>query len=69
MQHAESPRDRGKGGVFYGQRSGLCLEPQQYVDAPNHKEFPSTAMQPGEWRSGQIVYRFTACHGTDAWKA
>ena len=52
------PRDLGKGNTLYIHRSGLCLEPQQYPDAPNHPNFPSAVLKPGEWYTGRIVYRF-----------
>lgn len=29
-------------------RLGICLETQHYPDSPNHPEFPSTAIKPGE---------------------
>jgi aldose 1-epimerase len=40
-------KDRGKGRVF-NRRSGFCLETQHYPDSPNHPEFPSTLLRPGE---------------------
>jgi aldose 1-epimerase len=46
-------------GVKYGNRSGFCLEPQHYPDAPNQSTFPSTWLKPGETYSTQIVYRFS----------
>ena len=54
-----SPRDVGKGAVF-GFRSGLCLEPSHFPDGPNHDGFPTIVLKPGQWYSGQIVYRFFA---------
>lgn len=54
------PRDVGKGGHLYERRSALCLEPAHYPDSPNHPNFPSTVLRPGEWFSGTIVYRFSA---------
>ena len=36
------------GGVAYGRHAGLCLETQHYPDSPNHPEFPSTLLKPGE---------------------
>ena len=36
------------GGVAYGNHAGLCLETQHYPDSPNHPEFPSTLLRPGE---------------------
>jgi aldose 1-epimerase len=54
-----APRDVGKGDTRYVCRSAFCLEPQGYPDAPNHPEFPSAVLRSGEWRAGQIVYRFS----------
>ena len=53
------PRDVGKGGQIYQKRSGLCLEPGHFPDSPNHPNFPSTVLRPGEWFTGTIVYRFS----------
>ncbi|MCC4600694.1 aldose epimerase family protein [Xanthomonas melonis] len=43
---------------------GICLEPQDYPDAPNHPHFPSTILRPGEVYRRRIAYRF-ACPGPD----
>lgn len=48
----------GKGGVVYGFRSGFCMEPQHFPDSPNHPDFPSTVLRPGETYRSTIVYRF-----------
>jgi len=40
--------DTGKGGVVYPASSGLCLETQNFPDAPNHEDFPSIVLRPGE---------------------
>jgi len=40
-------------------RSALALEPQHFPDTPNHPEFPSTVLAPGEEYHEQIVYRFS----------
>lgn len=37
-----------KDDLKYKKRSGLCLETQHYPDSPNHDNFPSTILQPGE---------------------
>jgi aldose 1-epimerase len=49
----------GKGGVVYQKYAGLCLEPQHFPDAPNHPNFPSTVLKPGEVYKHVSVYRFT----------
>ena len=49
----------GKGGVVYHKYAGLCLEPQKFPDAPNHPQFPSTVLRPGETYRHRSVYRFS----------
>jgi aldose 1-epimerase len=49
----------GKGGVRYQKRSGFCLETQHYPDSPNHANFPSTVLRPGETYKTTTVYRFS----------
>lgn len=46
----------GKGGKVYQKNYGLCLETQHYPDSPNHPDFPSTVLRPGQ------VYRTTTVH-------
>ena len=38
----------GKQGVMYGAYQGICLETQQFPDAPNHEHYPDTILRPGE---------------------
>ena len=38
----------GLGGRRYGANSGVCFEPQLFPDAPNHNNFPSAVLRPGE---------------------
>jgi aldose 1-epimerase len=49
---------RGKGGKIYPRRSALCLETQHFPDSPNHKNFPSTTLRPGDRFQSATVYRF-----------
>ena len=49
----------GKGGVVYHKYTGLCLEPQHFPDAPNHPNFPSTVLRPGETYKHVSKYRFS----------
>jgi aldose 1-epimerase len=49
----------GKGGFVYHKYTGLCLEPQHFPDAPNHPNFPSTVLRPGEVYRHVSVYRFS----------
>lgn len=51
---------RGKDGAIYGPGSGFCLEAHGFVDAPNHPEFPSVALEPGEIMRNTILYTFPA---------
>jgi len=45
--------------VAYEQRTGFCLETQQFPDAPNQPQFPSTVLKPGETWKSQTIYRFS----------
>ena len=49
---------KGKGQT-YGHRSGFCLEPQHFPDAPNQPGFVSTLLEPGQQYQSRIVYRFS----------
>jgi Galactose mutarotase and related enzymes len=51
---------KGKGGQVYAFRNGFCLEPQHFPDSPNHPNFPSVVLKPGETYRNTIVYRFSA---------
>jgi aldose 1-epimerase len=48
----------GKGGWKYQPRQALCLEPQEFPDAPNHANFPSPVLRPGQTYHHAILYRF-----------
>lgn len=50
----------GKNGVVYQHRTGFCLETQHFPDSPNHPDFPSTILQPGDEYNSRTVYRFSA---------
>jgi len=49
----------GKRGQTYAYRNGFCLEPQHFPDSPNHPDFPSTVLKPGQTYKSTIVYRFS----------
>jgi aldose 1-epimerase len=49
----------GKHGVVYKHRSGFAMETQHFPDSPNHPEFPSTILRPGEKYHSRSVYRFS----------
>ena len=48
----------GKNGMTYEKYAGLCLEPQHFPDAPNHPNFPSTVLRPGEAYNQTTIFRF-----------
>lgn len=48
----------GKGGTVYAHRSGFCLETQHYPDSPNHQDFPSVILRPGETYRTTTVFSF-----------
>ncbi len=52
----------GRHGTQYARRTGFCLETQHFPDSPNHAEFPSTVLRPGE------TYRSTTAFAFDAVK-
>ena len=49
----------GKQDHVYGKRYAFCLETQHYPDSPNHPEFPSTILRPGETFRSQTVFKFS----------
>jgi aldose 1-epimerase len=49
----------GTSGRTYRQGDGLALETQHYPDSPNHPNFPSTVLRPGERYDTTTVYRFS----------
>lgn len=49
----------GKDGKVYGHRSGLCLETQHFPDSPNHPNFPSTVLKPGQRYHSVTEFRFS----------
>lgn len=50
---------QGKGGSTYRNSGAFCFEPQAYIDAVNHPEYPSTILKPGETYKQTIVYKFS----------
>lgn len=50
----------GKGGRVYEQHAAFCLETQHFPDSPNHPNFPSTELRPGQTFHQQTVYAFSA---------
>ena len=48
----------GKYGKTLNYRESIALETQKYPDTPNHSNFPSTLLQPGDVYTHVCVYRF-----------
>ena len=49
----------GKNGMQYHNRSGFAMEAQHFPDSPNHPDFPTTVLKPGQTYHNTIIYRFT----------
>jgi aldose 1-epimerase len=49
----------GSSSTTYRQSDGLCLETQHYPDSPNHPNFPSTVLNPGEIYQTTTVFKFS----------
>ncbi|MDL2079436.1 aldose epimerase family protein [Streptomyces sp. GXMU-J15] len=43
----------------YAPNDGIALETQHFPDSPNHPEFPSTVLRPGEVYRSETVYGFS----------
>lgn len=50
---------KGKGGVLYQHRTGLCLEAQCFPDSPNKPAFPPVILRPGEVYRQTTTYKFS----------
>jgi aldose 1-epimerase len=48
----------GKQGHVYKQRFGFALETQHFPDSPNHPDFPSTILRPGQVYRSRTIYKF-----------
>jgi len=46
------------GKMQYHNRSGFAMEAQHFPDSPNHPDFPSTELKPGQTYHNTIIYRF-----------
>ena len=49
----------GKYGRALKYRESIALETQKYPDTPNHDNFPSTLLNPGETYTHSCIYRFS----------
>lgn len=50
---------KGKNGVEYDFRTGLCLETEHFPDSPNRPDFPSVVLRPGEIYKTKTVTKFS----------
>ncbi len=50
---------KGKSGKPYGFRGAFCLETQHFPDSPNHANFPSTELKPGQTFRSTTIFRIT----------
>jgi aldose 1-epimerase len=48
----------GTGGHIYRQSDGFALETQHFPDSPNHANFPSTVLRPGQVYETHTIYKF-----------
>jgi aldose 1-epimerase len=48
-----------KSGHTYDFRSAFCLEAEHYPDSPNHPDFPTTVLRPGDTYQQTTVYKFS----------
>jgi len=49
----------GRHGIAYAKNWGLCLETQHFPDSPNHPDFPSTIVRPGETMHSTTSFTFS----------
>ena len=47
----------GKNGIRYPKNGAICFEAQHYPDSPNHPNFPSTILRPGEIYTQKTIYK------------
>lgn len=50
---------KGKGGKYYKEHYGFCLETQHYPDSPNHTNFPNVILRPQEVYKETTIYKFS----------
>jgi aldose 1-epimerase len=59
----------GKDRRLYRQGDGIALETQHFPDSPNHPQFPSTRLEPGQVFSSTTIYRFLTMSSRDIAKS
>ncbi|MGD0738085.1 MAG: aldose epimerase family protein [Terracidiphilus sp.] len=48
----------GRHDVKYTKHAGFCLETQHYPDSPNHPDFPTTELKPGQTMDSTTTFTF-----------
>ena len=48
----------GKSGSAYLKHAGFCLETQQFPNAPNRKDFPSSILKSNSRFTSKTIYQF-----------
>lgn len=56
--HYKTQPTEGKGGVTYHEFAGFALETQAFPDSPNHPNFPSVVLRPGEKYDHRMRFEF-----------
>ena len=51
---------KSRTGAKYAFRDGFCLETQHFPDSPNHPNFPSTELKPGQTFHSETTWTLTA---------
>jgi aldose 1-epimerase len=51
---------KGKEGIIYQNRSGICLETQHFPDTPNNPHFPTTLLKVGEEFYSKTVFKMSS---------
>lgn len=49
---------KGHNGKSYNYRDAFVVETQHYPDSPNHQNFPTTILEPGEIYESETLYKF-----------
>jgi aldose 1-epimerase len=52
-------KEIGKQNKPYNYRSALCFETQHFPDSPNHADFPTVVLRPGEIYNSVCIYKFS----------
>lgn len=55
----------GTSGRSYRQSDGLALETQHFPDSPNHANFPSTVLRPGQTYQSTTLFQLSVNRGED----